>query len=333
MEYRRLGRSGLRVSRLCLGAMMFGGATDEATSIGIVGRARDAGVNFIDTADVYSRGESERVVGRAIAADRDGWVVATKLGNSMGEGPNQGGSSRKWINASVEASLRRLDTDYIDVLYLHRSFEDESLPEAVRAIGDLIRQGKVRYFGISNFSGWRIGLVSQLADEFGFDRPVASEPVYSIVERTAEREIIPSSMHYGVGVVSYSPLARGILSGKYRADADPDPQSRRGRGDARMLQTEWRDESLQIAERLAAHAADTGRSLVDFALGWVLANQNITSTIAGPRTPEQWDGYLRTLDTWIDAADQALVDELVAPGHPSTPGFNDPAYPVEGRRS
>jgi aryl-alcohol dehydrogenase-like predicted oxidoreductase len=331
MEYRFLGRSGLQVSRVCLGTMMFGGATDRPTSHRIIGSARDEGVNFIDTADVYNRGESEVVTGAAITDDRDAWVVATKFGNPMGRGPNQGGQSRKWIVSSVEASLRRLGTDYIDILYLHRSFDDAALPEAVRALGNLIRQGKLRYFGVSNFSGWRLGRTCQLADEFGMDRPVAIQPVYSVVERSAERELIPAAVHYDVGVVSYSPLARGVLTGKYRAGEAPDPQSRAGRGDPRMLQTEWREDSLAVADRLGRHAAGNGIRLADFALGWVLANRAVTSVIAGPRTFEQWEAYLASARTQLDAHDEAVVDELVAPGHPSTPGYNDPAYPVEGR--
>jgi aryl-alcohol dehydrogenase-like predicted oxidoreductase len=331
MTYRSLGRSGLQVSRLCLGTMMFGGATDRPTAHRIIASARDEGVNFIDTADVYNRGESEVVTGEAIKADRDDWVLATKFGNPMGPGPNQGGQSRKWIVSAVEASLRRLGTDYIDVLYLHRSFSDSALPEAVRALGDLVRQGKLRYFGVSNFSGWRLGLACQLADQLGLDRPVANQPVYSVVERSAEREVIPASVHLEVGVVSYSPLARGVLTGKYRAEEAPDPESRAGRGDPRMLQTEWREDSLTIADRLARHAAGKGITLADFALGWVLANRAVTSVIAGPRTIGHWEAYLASARTQLDARDEAVVDELVAPGHPSTLGYNDPAYPVEGR--
>lgn len=331
MEHRFLGHSGLKVSCLCLGTMMFGGATDAATAERIIARARDAGVNFIDTADVYNGGQSELMTGAAIKADRDAWVLATKLGNPMGQGANQAGLSRKWMVESVEASLGRLGTDYIDILYFHRPVPDESLAEAVRATGDLIRAGKLRYFGISNYSAWRLGLICRLADEFGMDRPVATQPVYSIVDRSVEREHLPAARHYGVGVVSYSPLARGVLTGKYAPGAAPDPGSRAGRNDMRLMQTEWRPESLAIAEKLAARAAMKGVTLVDLALGWVLANPNVTSVIGGPRTLEQWEAYLASAATRIDAEDEALVDSLVSPGHVSTPGYNDPAYPVEGR--
>lgn len=331
MQTSALGRSGLRVSRLCLGTMMFGGPTDAPTADRIIGSARDAGINFIDTADVYNGGESEVVTGASIARDRDDWVLATKLGNPMGPGANQQGQSRKWIVSAVESSLRRMGTDYVDIVYLHRSFEDAALPGAIRALGDLIRAGKIRYFGVSNFTAWRLGLVCQIADELGIDRPAANQPPYSIVERTAEREIIPASVHYGVGVVSYSPLARGILTGKYRSDAAPDPESRVGRGDRRVLQTEWRPQSLELAERLNVHAEAQSKSLVDFAVAWALANRAVSSVIAGPRTEAQWEAYLTAAQTTIGPDDENLVDELVSPGHPSTPGYNDPAYPVEGR--
>lgn len=223
MEYRYLGRSALKVSPLCLGAMMFGGETDEATATRIIGKAFDQGINFIDTADVYHAGRSEAIVGRAIAARRDSWVVATKFGFPSAQGPNAQGQSRKWIMQSVEASLKRLGTDYIDILYFHRAIPDLPLEEGVRAVGDLIRQGKVRYFGVSNFRGWRIAEVARLADQLGIDRPVASEPLYNLVDRSAEVEQLPAAAHYGLGVVSYSPLARGVLTGKYTVDAPRPP--------------------------------------------------------------------------------------------------------------
>ena len=230
MDYRYLGRSALQVSPLCLGAMMFGGETDVATSQRIIAKAGEQGINFIDTADVYHAGRSEEIVGQAIAADRDRWVVATKFGfpASPNAGPNQQGVSRKWIYQSVEASLKRLGTDYIDLLYFHRAIPGLQLEEGVRAIGDLIHQGKVRYFGLSNFHGWRIAEVVRLADQLGIERPVASEPLYNIVDRSAEREQLPAAGHYGLGVVSYSPLARGVLSGKYAVDTPP-PADKIGR--------------------------------------------------------------------------------------------------------
>ncbi len=332
MDYRYLGRSALKVSPLCLGAMMFGGEADEATSKRIVSKAYDQGINFIDTADVYHGGRSEEIVGRAIADRRDHWVVATKFGYPTAQGPNEQGQSRKWIIQSVEASLRRLGTDYIDILYFHRALAEAPLNEGVRAIGDLIRQGKVRYFGVSNFRGWRIAEVARLADQLGIDRPVAREPLYNLVDRTAEVEQLPAAAHYGLGVVSYSPLARGVLSGKYAVDAPPPADSRAGRGDRRIQQTEWRPESLRVAQAIAALAARRGTTSIAFALAWVLRNQLVSATIAGPRTEAQWDSYIEALTLQLGPDDEKLVDSLVAPGHASTPGYTDPAYPIEGRR-
>ncbi|HET6632764.1 MAG TPA: aldo/keto reductase [Rhodanobacteraceae bacterium] len=331
MDYRYLGRSALKVSPLCLGAMMFGGETDEAMSRRIIDTAFDQGVNFVDTADVYNEGRSEEIVGRAIAAHRDHWVLATKFGFPAGGGPNEQGQSRKWICQSVEASLRRLGTDYIDILYFHRSLTDAPLAEGVRAVGDLIRQGKLRYFALSNFRGWRIAEVVRLADQLGMDRPVASQPLYNLVDRTAEVEQFPAATHYGLGIVPYSPLARGVLTAKYAVDAPPPAGSRAARGDVRLHQTEWRRESREIAQKLASHAGTRGTTAANFALAWVLANRCVTALIAGPRTEEHWAGYVAALDVRLQPEDEAFVDSLVPPGHASTPGYSDPGYPIEGR--
>ncbi|MFG1378599.1 aldo/keto reductase [Xanthobacter autotrophicus] len=330
-EYRTLGRSALKVPKLTLGTMMFGGTTDEPTSNRIIRKAKEQGFTFIDTADVYSHGRSEEIVGRAIAADRDDFVVATKFANPLGAGPNQGGTSRKWVVEAVEGSLRRLGTDYIDILYFHRAPLDAPLGEAVRAIADLIRAGKVRYFAVSNFRAWRIAEVAHLADQFGIDRPVASQPLYNIVNRTAEVEQLPAAHFHGLGVVPYSPLARGVLTGKYAPGAAPAADSRAGRADRRILETEWRAESLAIAQEIERHAAARGISATTFALSWVLNNQLVTSAIAGPRTQAQWDAYVEALAYRFTAEDEALVDRLVTEGHASTHGFNDPSHPVEGR--
>jgi aryl-alcohol dehydrogenase-like predicted oxidoreductase len=333
MDYRYLGRSALKVSPLCLGAMMFGGETDEPTAQRIIDQAFDQGINFIDTADVYHAGRSEEIVGRAVAARRDSWVIATKFGfpTAQAQGPNEQGQSRKWIVQSVEASLKRLGTDYIDILYFHRALPGLPMEESVRAVGDLIRQGKVRYFGVSNFRGWRIAEVARIADQLGIDRPVASEPLYNMVDRTAEIEQLPAAAHYGLGVVSYSPLARGVLTGKYATDAAPPPDSRAGRGDRRIQQTEWRPESLAIAQKLVAHAAARGTTPIAFALAWVLHNKLVSATIAGPRTEAHWNSYMEALKLQLGPDDERFVDALVAPGHASTPGYTDPGYPVEGR--
>jgi aryl-alcohol dehydrogenase-like predicted oxidoreductase len=331
MEYRNLGRSGLKVSRLCLGTMMFGERTDYAESSRIVGSAREAGVNFIDTADAYAKGESEKIVGKLIANDRDHWVLATKVGNPMGDGPNQRGTGRKWLLEAIDRSLDRLGTDFVDIYYLHKDFEDTPLEETVEAMGDILASGKARYFGVSNFRGWRIAEVVRVCGELGVARPVACQPYYNAMNRQPETEVLPACHHYGIGVVPYSPLARGVLVGKYRPGEEPAADTRAGRKDRRMMQTEFRAESLAMAQALKAHAEAKGMTATSLALGWVLANRIVSSVIAGPRTLEQWRGYVEALGSPIDAADEALVDSLVRAGHPSTPGYNDPAYPLTGR--
>ena len=331
MEYRYLGRSGLQVSPICLGTMMFGDRTDAAESGRIVAAAREAGVNFIDTADVYSKGESERITGKLIASDRHRWVLATKVGNAMGDDPNCRGTGRKWIQRAINDSLERLGTDYVDVYYLHRDFEDIPLEETVQALADVIRAGKARYFGVSNFRGWRIAEIVNVCRTLGAPLPVVCQPYYNAMNRQPEVEILPACRYHGLGVAPYSPLARGVLAGKYKVGQEPPAESRAGRKDKRMMQTEFREESLRIAEQLKAHAESKGLTASEFAFSWVLANEIVTSVIAGPRTLEQWNEYGRALGKpWSDS-DESLVDSLVHPGHPSTPGYNDPAYPLAGR--
>jgi aryl-alcohol dehydrogenase (NADP+) len=330
MEYHKLGRSGLKVSRLCLGAMMFGDQTDEETSSRIIGKARDAGVNFIDTADVYNGGKSEAIVGRAIKADRDRWVLATKAGFSV-DPAFPADLSRKYLMRAVDQSLARLGTEYIDLYYLHRDDDDTPLEETVGTLADLIHQGKIRYFGLSNFRAWRLAEVVRLCRHFGIDAPAACQPQYNAMNRVPELELLPACQFYGVGVVPYSPLARGVLTGKYTSIDQLPEGSRAARQDKRILQTELRPESLRLAQDIKAHAETNGNTVAHFALNWVLNNALVDAVIAGPRTIEQWDDYLAALAMPWTAGDEALVDRLVAPGHPSTPGFTDPQYPVTGR--
>jgi len=311
--------------------MMFGGATDEATSGRIIASAREAGVNFIDTADAYNEGRSEEITGRAIRSDRDRWVLATKAANAMGDGPNEKGLSRKWLLQAADASLKRLGTDYIDILYIHKEDHATPLDGTVRALGDLVRAGKIRYFGVSNHRSWRIAEICRICDGLGIDRPVVSQPYYNAFNRMPEVEHLPACAFYGLGVVPYSPLARGILTGKYTPGAAAPEGSRVGRGDKRVLQTEWRPESLRLAQKVKARAEKRGMTPGQFAFLWVLANPIISSVIAGPRTMEQWSDYLGALNHTWNKADEAFIDGLVVPGHPSTPGYNDPAYPLEGR--
>ena len=334
MEYRRLGSSGLQVSPICLGAMTFGERTTAAVAARIVASAFDAGINFIDTADSYVRGESERIVGKLIAKQRDRWVLATKVANQMvADDPNSGGLGRKWIMYEIDASLRRLGTDYIDVYYLHRDDPGTAVAETVEALGDLMRAGKIRYFGLSNFQGWRIAEVVSTCRRLGVAQPVVLQPVYNAMNRLAEVEMLPACEYYGLGVVPYSPLARGVLTGKYLPGVAPARDSRAGRKDRRLLEAEFRDESLRYAQRIKAHAEKRGMTAGQFALNWVLNNRLVTSVLAGPRTETQWREYLAALDHKFDARDDAVVDRLVAPGQLSTHGYTDPKFPVTGRVS
>lgn len=331
MHYRPLGKSPLQVSALCLGTMMFGDQTDLAEARSIVSHARELGVNFIDTADVYSTGASEAMVGELLHEGRHDWVLATKVGNPMSARPNESRYSRTWVLRECDASLQRLGTDHIDLYYLHRDFPGMDLEEPLRALDALLRAGKIRYWGVSNFRGWRIAEAVHMARALNMPGPVACQPYYNLLNRQPEVEVLPACAHHGLGVVPYSPIARGVLSGKYLPGATPADGSRAGRGDKRILETEFRAESLAIAQRLKTHCDARGVPLAHFATAWVLAHRAVSSVIAGPRTLDQWQGYLGALDCPIEASDEALVDSLVTPGHPSTPGYNDPAYPFEGR--
>ncbi len=331
MEYRRLGTSGLHVSPICLGTMVFGARTGEAAAGRIVAAARESGINFIDTADQYADGQSERIVGRLIRRARDGWVLATKVGNPMGPGPNQGGLGRKWLMQAIDASLQRLGTDYVDLYYLHLDDPGTPLAETIGALGDIIRDGKARYWGFSNYRGWRIAEMIRLSDHLGVPRPVAGQPYYNAMNRTPEVDQLPACGHFGIGVVPYSPLARGVLTGKYAPGRAPAKETRAGRDEFRILETEFRKESLAIARKFKARAERRGMTAGQFAFNWVLNNALVTSVLAGPRTMAQWKEYLGALEHPFTAADEAFVDRLVTPGHPSTPGFNDPKYPITGR--
>lgn len=332
MDYRMLGHSGLMVSPLCLGTMMFGDRTDEAEARRIIDMARDGGINFIDTADVYATdGASERIVGRAIAASRDHWVLATKVGNRMGDDDTARGLSRRWLSQAIDDSLSRLGLDYVDIYYLHREDSETPLAETVAAMGEIIAAGKVRFFGLSNFRAWRHAEVVRLCDDQGVPRPVVSQPYYNAFNRMPEVELLPACAHYDIAVASYSPVARGVLTGKYLPGAKLDQGSRAGRGDKRILEAEFRPESIALVPRILAHAEALGISMTQFAFAWVIHNRLVTAAIAGPRTVEQFTEYLGALKVSLGPEDEALIDELVPIGHPSSPGYSDPSYPIAGR--
>ena len=330
-RYHPLGASGLKVGKLWLGTMMFGDQTSEAEAASIVSAARDAGVNAIDTADVYAGGESERITGRLIQADRDRWVLATKVANPMGPGPNDRGLSRRHIVAAVDASLQRLGTDRVDVLYLHREDASTPLAETLAAVAHVIERGKVHHFGLSNFRAWRVAQVAELCKTMGIAQPIVCQPPYNAMSRQIETELLPCCAHYGLGAVVYSPLARGVLSGKYTPGAAPPEGSRAARNDPRILQTEFRAESLALAARMAEHARRRGLTPTQLALGWVWNNRLVHGVIAGPKTLVQWQEYVEAIGQPFDADDEAFVSALVSAGHASTPNYTDPQYPIMGR--
>jgi len=333
MEYRHLGLSGLQVSPICLGAMMFGGRTSEASSGKIIAAAKDHGVNFIDTADAYGKGESERIVGKFIRRQRDSWVLATKVYNPMGPGPNDRGLGRKHILKAVEASLSRMKTDFIDVYYFHKDDEDVPMEESIEAVADLIAAGKVRYWGLSNYRGWRIALACSIADSLGAPAPVVCQPYYNAMDRTPEQEVLPACEYHGLGIVPYSPLARGVLTGKYGTSLEAKGTgTRASTNDTRLMQTEWRKENLVIAQKIKQRAEKAGITAGQFAVSWVLNNSLVTSVLAGPRTMGQWREYRRALDYDFTDEDEAFLNRFVPGGHPSTPGFMDPQYPFTGRQ-
>ncbi|MBK37155.1 MAG: NADP-dependent oxidoreductase [Gemmatimonadetes bacterium] len=331
MEYTTLGRNGVKISRICLGTMMFGSPTSEADSIDIINKAYDDGVNFIDTANVYNDGESERITGKAIKDKRDKVVLVTKVCGPRGDGINDGGVSRYHIMNEVENSLRRLGTDYIDIYMLHRAVYDCPIEESLRALDDLVAQGKIRYPGCSNFYGHQITEALWIADKRGYAPMSVVQPLYNIVNRDPEVDLFPACEKFGVGTMIYSPLARGVLAGKYLVGQEPPEGSRAARKDLRILITELRDESFEVAQAIKPLADAHGKTMTQFSLNWVLGNPIVSSAIVGPRTMEQYVDNVGCLGWEIDDETLAKIDKLVPPGEHTGWGFNDPQYPVIGR--
>jgi aryl-alcohol dehydrogenase-like predicted oxidoreductase len=331
MQHRLLGRTGVRVSPLCLGTMMFGGQTSAADSTRIIHKALDQGLNFIDTADMYSAGESERVVGQALAGRRDRVVLATKGRHKMGDGPNDWGATRLHLRQALDASLQRLATDYIDLYYVHAPDYDTPIDETLRFLDDAIRQGKILYPACSNFRAWRVCEALWTSDRLGLARFAAVQPLYNLVNRDIEVELLPLCQEHKLGVVTYSPLARGILTAKYKPGQAFPEGSRAARNDKRMREAELRDESLAVSQQLANHCRTKGVAPSQFALAWCLANPILTAVILGPRTMEQFDDNLAALAVTITPDDESFIDRLIPPGEHSGKGFLDPLYPITGR--
>ncbi len=332
IEHRKLGSTGISVSPLCLGAMMFGawGNTDHEDSIGIIHRALDAGINFIDTADVYSRGESEEIVGKALAGGRrESVVLATKAHGTMGDDVNQFGNSRRWIVKEVDESLRRLKTDWIDLYQIHRPEVDTDIDQTLGALSDLVRAGKVRAIGSSTFPAYQIVQAQWAAERRGRERFICEQPPYSMLIRRIEADVLPVCQEYGIGVIPWSPLAGGWLSGRYRKGGDSPGSSRR----AQMLPSRYdmslpgNQRKLEAAEALGELADQAGMPLIEMALGFVSSHPAVTAAIIGPRTIEQLESQLPALERKLSADLLDRIDEIVPPGvnvNPADTGWDPP---------
>ena len=330
MELRTLGRTGVKVSPLCLGAMMFGawGETDHDECIRIIHRALDAGINFIDTADVYSRGESERIVGKALAGGRrDHVVLATKVHGKMGDDPNQFGNTRRWITHEVENSLQRLGTDWIDLYQIHRPEFDTDIDETLGALTDLVRAGKVRMIGSSTFPAHSIVEAQWVAEQRGRERFVTEQPPYSLLTRGIEADVLPVTETYGMGVIPWSPLAGGWLSGRWSADSPP--ESRRAelvpsRYDMSILGNRRK---LEAVDALAKVADSAGITLIELALAFVVEHPAVTAAIIGPRTLDHLESQLPAADVKLSQEVLDQIDEIVPPGtnpNPADAGWTNP---------
>ena len=326
MQYRQLGSSGIEVSTLALGTMMFGrwGNPDEQACRQMVDGALDAGVTLVDTADIYDFGTSEEFLGRALAGRRDDVVLATKVGNAMSDDPSERGLSRRWVMQSCEASLRRLQTDHIDIYQMHRPDPDTPIDETLQAFDDLVRSGKVRAVGTSTFSPAQLGAARSSAERLGVTVPCSEQPPFSMLVRAIEVEVLPWCRHHHVGTLVWAPLNGGWLTGKYqsgsveavsRAAREPDHFDHRD-------QT-IRDEKRRLVDALSVVAYSTGLTLIQLALGFVLANPAVTAALIGPRTPEQLGALLAAADVSLSTDALAAIDQIVAPGSTVNPVDND----------
>jgi aryl-alcohol dehydrogenase-like predicted oxidoreductase len=338
MEQHLLGRTGVSVSKMCLGAMMFGswGNPDHDESIRIIHAALDAGINFIDTADVYGQGESEEIVGKALAGRRDDVIVATKFHGPMGSDANQQGSSRRWIIREVEDSLRRLGTDWIDLYQVHRPRVDTDIDETLSALTDLVHHGKVRYIGHSTFPASQIVEAQWVARDRNFQRFVTEQPAYSMLVRTVEADVLPTCLRHGIGVISYSPLTGGWLSGRWRRDSGQQSSSRAGRLPERFdLSHPLNQRKLEAVEQLAQLADEAGVTLIELAIAFVLNHPAITAAIIGPRTMDHLVSQLAAADLVVAPDVLDRIDEIVPPGttvNPVDNSFANPALEPSARR-
>ncbi len=328
MKYRALGRTGVQVSTLCLGCMMFGDRTSEADSLDIIDRAIDSGINFLDTANVYGRGKSELAVGKALKRNgkRSRIVLATKVHGRMDDNdPNAAGSSRRHIIEQCDSSLRRLQTDYIDLYQLHRARSDTPIDETLRALDDLIRAGKVRYIGTSTFAAWQVVESLWVSKELGLNRFVCDQPPYHLLDRRIERELVPMALTYGIGIIPWSPLARGFLTGKYTAGGGGEGRLNTERERTRnpeRTQMHFSEPGFAVVQALEAIAGEKGCTVAQAALAWCAQQPGITSPIIGPRTMEQLVDNLGAVDVEITAGDRARLDKASPPGRAIVPYYD-----------
>src|ERR671913_755783 len=338
MDHRLLGSTGVSVSKMCLGAMMFGawGNRDQEESARIIHAALDAGINFVDTADVYAQGESEEIVGKALKGRRDDVIVATKFHGAMGDDPNRQGSSRRWIMRAVEDSLRRLGTDWIDLYQVHRPRTDTDIEETLGALTDLVQQGKIRYLGHSTFPASQIVEAQSVSRERHLSRFVTEQPAYSMLVRAIEGDVLPTCARHGMGVLSYSPLTGGWLSGRWRKASGQQSSSRAKRLPERFdLSQPANQRKLDAVEELARLADEAGITLIQLAISFVLRHPAITAALIGPRTMEQLEGQLAAVDVELDEALLDRIDAIVAPGitiNPEDNSWHNPALEPQARR-
>ncbi len=322
MEYRRLGRSGLKVSPLVLGTMNFGKPTEKEDAFAIVDGALDAGINLIDCADIYNKGEAERILGEALERNgrRHHVVLTSKVFNRTGQGPNDQGNTRHHIMEGCERSLKQLRTDYIDIYFLHRTDFDVPQEESLAALADLRQQGKIRYIACSTHPAWRTVEGLHLADRHGYPKFVCEQPPYNLLDRRIENEIVPMCRHYDLGIISWSPLAQGVLAGKY-TDAEKLPEGSRG-----SLRSHFREritpKGIAVGQKVVERARGKGCAPSQLAVAWVLHQPGITGTIVGPRNVDQLADLLPSVEIQLDADDDAFFDELVLPGRYVTSFFN-----------
>ncbi|MCC6958658.1 MAG: aldo/keto reductase [Dehalococcoidia bacterium] len=324
MEFRSFGRTGIKVSPLCLGCMMFGGKTSYEDSAAIIDRALDAGLNFIDTANVYNAGRSEEATGQALKRNgkRNDVFLATKVHGRMGAGPNEMNNTRRHITEQCEASLRRLGTDWIDLYQIHRPQSDMAIDETLRALDDLVRSGKVRYLGASTFAAWQLLESLWVSKEYGLNRFVCEQPPYNLLDRRIERELLPMAQSYGVAIIPWSPLAGGLLSGKYSRNEPPPEDSRYANLDANpMYRRRMNDNIWDVIEGLEEVAAAKNVAISQLSLAWCMQQPGVTSPIIGPRTMEQLEDNLKAAEVTFTTDELKAIDRIIRPGTHVSPYY------------